>query len=61
MVRPESNSRPPAYQPDAQPTEPPVRGALSQANVKRLEFIVFVAQLRRIPFKVRAIRAKIIY
>ena len=26
MVRPESNSRPPAWQPDAQPTEPPVRG-----------------------------------
>ena len=26
MVRPESNSRPPARQPDAQPTEPPVRG-----------------------------------
>ena len=27
LVRPESNSRPPAWQPDAQPTEPPVRGA----------------------------------
>ena len=26
MVRPESNSRRPAWQPDAQPTEPPVRG-----------------------------------
>ena len=25
LVRPESNSRPPAWQPDAQPTEPPVR------------------------------------
>ena len=24
LVRPESNSRPPAWQPDAQPTEPPV-------------------------------------
>ena len=28
MVRPESNSRPPASQPDAQPTEPPVRGTV---------------------------------
>ena len=28
LVRPESNSRPPAWQPDAQPTEPPVRGGL---------------------------------
>ena len=27
LVRPESNSRPPAEQPNAQPTEPPVRGA----------------------------------
>ena len=26
LVRSESNSRPPAWQPDAQPTEPPVRG-----------------------------------
>ena len=26
LVQPESNSRPPAWQPDAQPTEPPVRG-----------------------------------
>ena len=26
LVRPESNSRPPAWQSDAQPTEPPVRG-----------------------------------
>ena len=25
LVRPESNSRPPAWQPDVQPTEPPVR------------------------------------
>ena len=27
MVRPESKSRPAAWQPDAQPTEPPVRGS----------------------------------
>ena len=26
LVRPELNSRPPAWQPGAQPTEPPVRG-----------------------------------
>ena len=26
LVRPDSNSRPPARQPGAQPTEPPVRG-----------------------------------
>ena len=26
LVRPESNSRPPTWQPDAQPTEPPVCG-----------------------------------
>ena len=26
LVRPEPNSRPPAWQPDAQPTDPPVRG-----------------------------------
>ena len=29
LVRPESNSRPPAWQPGAQPTEPPVRGGYS--------------------------------
>ena len=29
LVRPESNSRPPAWQPDVQPTEPPVRGLQS--------------------------------
>ena len=28
LVRPESNSRPPAWQPDAQPTEPPVGGVV---------------------------------
>mgnify|MGYP000341485449 CR=1 FL=1 len=34
MVRPESNSRPPASQPDAQPTESPVRGADSAVILK---------------------------
>ena len=33
MVRPESNSRPPASQPDAQPTEPAVRGHVQRLSV----------------------------
>ena len=32
MVRPESNSRPPAWQPDAQQTEPPVRGVVGYSK-----------------------------
>ena len=31
LVRPKSNSQPPAWQPDAQPTEPPVRGKVDNA------------------------------
>ena len=30
LVQPESNSRPPAWEPDAQATEPPVRGTVSK-------------------------------
>ena len=41
LVWPESNSRPPAWQPDAQPTEPPVRGAklftLTRTGAQRIE------------------------
>ena len=44
LVRPKSNSRPPAWQPDPQPTEPPVRGLRdvsfwTQATLKRLYLI----------------------
>ena len=35
LVRPESNSRPPAWQPDAQPTEPPVRGSIRELDLKQ--------------------------
>ena len=36
LVRPESNSRPPALQPNAQPTEPPVRGSTKRQKKKKL-------------------------
>ena len=38
LVRPESNSRPPAWQPDAQPTEPPVRGKKTVSGSVHLRY-----------------------
>ena len=34
LVRPESNLRPPTWQPDAQPTEPPVHGSVGFNNLQ---------------------------
>ena len=38
LVRPESNSRPPAWQADAQPTEPPVRGKKTVSGSVHLRY-----------------------
>ena len=37
MVPLESNSRPPAWQPDAQLTEPPVRGEIRKFGIKQVD------------------------
>ena len=37
LVRPESNSRPPVWQPDAQATEPPLRGSGNHVLINQLD------------------------
>ena len=46
MVRPESNSRPPAWQPDAQPNEPPVRAG--SVDSEGIHFLLFPTEPDRL-------------